>query len=143
MVPGDKLPVQQTSTLQTNSRDVAKTRLPGNFSGWKRAYHQLKLKGKQRRVGILEMQMSKTAIKTKKKKPAYHFLSYILVTLSWALHLCYMLKLQLAAATKLLVHSLSLCIFYFFQNRHSLTLSSINFFNQGSGVWAPSSSKVT
>ena len=33
VVPGDKLAVQQTSTLQTNSRDVAKTQLPGNFSG--------------------------------------------------------------------------------------------------------------
>ena len=67
MVPVDKLPVQQTSTLQTNPRDVAKTQLPANFPGWKRAYHQLKLKGKHRRVGILEMQMSKTASETEKK----------------------------------------------------------------------------
>ena len=60
------------------NRDVAKSRLPANFSGWKRAYHQLKLKGQQSRVGILEMETSKTAdLTTITKKLAYHFLSYI------------------------------------------------------------------
>ena len=74
-VTADKLPVQQTSTLQTNPRDVTKSQLPANFSGWKRAYHQLKLKEKQSCVGILEMQMSKTASETKKKSLLIIFLA--------------------------------------------------------------------
>ena len=75
MVTADKLPVQQTSTLQTNPRDVTKSQLPANFSGWKRAYHQLKLKEKRSCVGILEMQMSKTASETKKKSLLIIFLA--------------------------------------------------------------------
>ena len=67
--------------------DVAKSQRQANFSSWKRAYHQLKLKGKQRHEGILEMEISKAASLTN-QKPAYHFLSYILAWQIFKVFLC-------------------------------------------------------
>ena len=45
----------------SSSRDVVKSRLPANFTGWKRAYHQLKLQTKTK------LQLSKKASLTNKK----------------------------------------------------------------------------